>query len=104
LRTDSAKYSAESLSHGVDKKHTLDKRYRSGLMMEGISYHDTQLSSIALSGSCAVLKPNTKTSIPFLFLNAACVRVERAERELTKISVDNTASQPMAASVDTLKM
>jgi hypothetical protein len=108
LRSDSAKYSTEALSHGVDKKQTLDKRYQSGLRMERISYNDTLLSPITLSGSCAVLEPNTNKNtnmnIPSLFLNAACKRVDRAERELMKISVDNTASQPMAASVDSLKM
>lgn len=106
LRTDSATYSTEVLSHGVDKKQTLNKRYQSGLRMERISYNDTLLSPIALSSSCAVQKSNenTNTNIQSLFLNAACMRVERAERELMKISLDNTASQPMAASVDTLKM
>ena len=90
----------------MDKKQTLEKRYQNGLRMERISYNDTLLSPIALSGSCAVQKSdeNKNTNIPSLYLNAACMRVDRAERELTKISVDNTASQPMAASVDTLKM
>lgn len=106
LRTDSAKYSTEVLSHGVDKKQTLEKRYQNGLRMERISYNDTLLSPIAISGSRAVQQSNanTNTNIQSLFLNAACTRVERAEKELTKTSVDHTASQPMAASVDTLKM
>jgi hypothetical protein len=106
LRTDSAKYSTEVLSHGVDKIQTLDKRYQCGQMMERISYNDTLLSPIAPFGSCAVQKSNenTNTNIQSLFLNAACMRVERAERELMKITVDKTASQLMAASVDTLKM
>lgn len=106
FKNDYAKYSTKVLSHGVDKKQKLEKRYQSGVLMERISYNDTLLSPTALFGSCADPRSitDTNTNVQSLFLNAACMRVERAERELMKISVDNTASQPMAASVGTLQM
>ena len=104
LRIDNAKDNREVISNrvGVVKTQTQDVLFKSGQTMGSISYRDTLLSPIDLSGICADPRsPHTRTNISSLFLDAANLRVNKAEKELMKIT---KISLPMEASVDVLKL
>lgn len=106
LRIDNAKDNREVVSNrvGVVKTQTQDVICKSGQTMGSISYRDTLLSPIDLSGICADPRSpptHTNTKILSLFLNAANLWVDKAEKELMKIT---KISLPMEASVDVLKL
>ena len=95
-------------SNRVDKKQSRDVICKSGLTMSSISYRDTMLSPMDLSGFRADAdprsphtSPHTRTNISSLFFNSANQRVDIAEKELMKIT---EISLPMEASVDVLKL
>ena len=110
LRNDHAKDLIEVTSNRADKiqSQSRDVSCKSGLTMGSISYRDTLLSLMDLSGlrACADPRsphtsPHTRTNISSLFINSANQRVDKAEKELMKIT---KISLPMEASVDVLKL